>query len=98
MANNISLDGNISAAGQETSPILQGTVQIGVSTTDTVGFYGHTGISQPTNGTQAYAVSTYTGLTSTGVGFTVVSQFTNTMAQIAEMRNVLVNAGLMKGS
>lgn len=69
---------------------------VGESTTDPVGFYGTSGISQRASADQA-ALTAVTGLTA-GVGFTTTTGFSALIAQVEEIRATLVALGLMKGS
>lgn len=59
-------------------------------------FFGVTPIVQPSGANQA-ALTLTTGSTG-GVGFTTTTNFSAFVAQVQEIRNVLVNLGLMKGS
>lgn len=60
------------------------------------GFFTATPITQPAGANQA-ALTLTTGSTG-GVGFTTTTNFSAFVAQVQEIRTVLVNLGLMKGA
>ena len=65
MATNLILDGNMTVTGTQT---LSGSVAIGDASTDSIGFYGATKITQPTDASQAAVSSTaVAAVTSTAV-------------------------------
>jgi len=68
----------------------------GASASSTVGFYGVTPVTQPTNAAQA--ALTLTTATATGYGFSTSTGFNALIAQIENIRASLVLLGLLKGS
>jgi hypothetical protein len=68
----------------------------GASATSTVGFYGVTPVTQPTNAAQA--ALTLTTATSGGFGFVTSAAFNSFTAQLENIRASLVLLGLLKGS
>lgn len=69
---------------------------VGLSTTDTIGFYGTTPVAQRANAAQAQVVVT-TQASGNGFGFTTSAQIISLVGLVNEMQTVLVNLGLMKG-
>lgn len=70
---------------------------IGTSTTQLVGFHGTAGTVQRAAAAQA-AVATTAATTTTPFGYTTAAQADGIVALLNEIRTVLVNKGLMKGS
>lgn len=70
--------------------------QLGGASTDKVGFWGATPVTQPTNAAQA-ALALTTG-TASGFGFTTVTAFNAFTAQLENIRASLVTVGILKGS
>ena len=69
---------------------------MGQSTTEKISFHGVTPIAQPSGAAQVAAPAGGTGATA---GAYDTAAHRNTMiALVNEMRDVLINAGLMKGS
>lgn len=68
----------------------------GQGTTEKISFFGVTPIAQPSGAGQA-ALGT-TAATSPGYGFTTATQANGIVTLVNEIRSVLVNLGLMKGS
>jgi|KBSSwiStaDraftv2_1062776.scaffolds.fasta_scaffold111023_3 hypothetical protein len=68
----------------------------GASATSTVGFYGVTPITQPTNAAQA--ALTLTTAIGGGYGFNTATAFNAFTAQLENIRASLVLLGLLKGS
>jgi len=69
---------------------------IGASTTELISFYGVTPVAQAAGAAQGTFTTTLTQ--STGWGFLTSTAGNAAVALILEMRSVLVNLGLMKGS
>ena len=91
---------SLTASGATT---LNGNVALGNATTDTIGFYGVSAVAQQGNSAQAAvssqslsdtAQATYTQADMTKVQ----TELNDVTALLNEMRTVLVNLGLMKGS
>ncbi|HYF54044.1 MAG TPA: hypothetical protein VEA41_07285 [Salinarimonas sp.] len=70
---------------------------IGRFSTSKVGFFGATPIVRPSGAAQA-AISTSAVTSSSPVGFVTATQASALLQQVAEMRTVLVNLGLMAGA
>jgi len=79
------------------SPETEGGHQIGQDDGALVGFYGTTPIVQPSGADQA-AVGTAAATASSPYGFATSTQADAIVTLVNEMRSVLVNLGLMKGS
>lgn len=71
--------------------------QIGQSSSEKVGFYGTSPIVQPSSADQA-AVGTAAATTTSPHGYATGTQADAIVTLVNEMRDVLVNLGLMKGS
>lgn len=73
---------------------------IGSTLTSRIGFYGKAGTSQPASANQAaLTITAVNPTTCTGVvGFATTAAFADFVNQSNEMRNCLVNNGLMKGA
>ena len=72
---------------------------IGATLTSKVGFFGAAGTSQRTSGAQVtMTVSTFSAIGSGTVGFTSTTMASQLWAQIAEVRQTLVDLGVWKGS
>lgn len=72
-------------------------MRIGRSTSEKIGFYGVTPVAQRANAAQA-AVATTAATNTTPYGFSTAAQADSLVSRINEIRTVLVNVGLMKGS
>lgn len=72
-------------------------VRLGQSSADKIGFYGTTPIAQPSGAAQA-AVLTTAATTTTPHGYATGTQADAIVTLVNEMRDVLVNLGLMAGS
>lgn len=70
---------------------------LGQSTSDKISFYGVTPVVQRSGSSQA-ATATTAATTTTPWGFTTSTQANAIVTLVNEMRTVLVNLGLMKGS
>jgi hypothetical protein len=80
-------------------PTITGTVEIGSAVTDLVGFYGTTPADQPASESQAAAATTApVSISATQWGFSTSTQAAAVLTLTNEMRRVLVELGLMKGS
>lgn len=73
-----------------------GTV-LGQSSSDKIAFHGATPVAQRSGSAQA-AVATTGATNTTPYGFTTAAQADAIVTLVNEIRTVLVNAGLMKGS
>lgn len=92
---------------QEKVPQSDG-LQIGASATALVGFYGATPAAQRTNAAEALITDSSGGTAAPTTGVAAITATFNSaiianalatiLAQTNEMRTVLVNLGLMKGS
>jgi hypothetical protein len=71
--------------------------QIGTTTSQLIGFHGTAGTIQRASAAQA-AVATTTATQTTPWGFTTQAQADGIVTLVNEIRTVLVNKGLMKGS
>lgn len=69
----------------------------GQASDEKVGFFGTTPIVQPSSANQA-AVGTAASITTAAHGFATGTQADAIVTLVNEMRTVLVNLGLMKGS
>ena len=76
---------------------VSSSVRIGTTLTAKVGFWGAAGTSQRASATQATITITVTA-TSCGVGFVSTAAVSTVVEYLNEVRGVLVDAGLMKGS
>ncbi len=84
----------LTASGATT---LNGTVELGNSTADAVGFYGVTGVTQLTSASQA-AVGVTGATSTTPFGYTTSTQANAIVTLVNELRADLVSLGLIKGS
>lgn len=84
------------AIGVFTNLTATGNVALGDAVTDTIGFYGVTGIAQRAGSTQV--ALTITTATTAGFSFTTTTAFSNFVAQVEEIRATLVALGLYKGA
>lgn len=76
-----------------------GNVALGNQTSDTVAFYGATPQTQATSSNEAAAATTApVSVSATQWAFSTSTQPLTLLLLVAEMRTVLVNLGLMKGS
>lgn len=87
---NLALTGTLSVAGATT---LNGNVAVGDAATDEIGFFGATAIVQPASAAQAAV--TITDVSS--IDSDVDTNLDNLAALVNEIRDVLVDLGLMKG-
>lgn len=71
--------------------------QIATANTQKLGFWGATAIVRPSGAAQA-AVATTAATNTTPYGYTTAAQADGVITLLNEIRNVLVNTGLMKGS
>lgn len=69
---------------------------VGQNTSDKVGFWGVTPVTQPTNSAQA--ALTATTASSGGFGFSTSADFLAFIAQLENIRASLVTVGILKGS
>lgn len=76
---------------------VSSSVRIGTTTSMKIGFYGAAGTSQRASATQATITITVTA-TGCGVGFVSTGAVSTVVEYLNELRSVLVDAGLMKGS
>ena len=93
----LSIDGNITLADDK--DIIVGTTtgtNIGTATTQKIGFYGVTPVVQRASANQAAAPAGGTGATEGA--YDTAAHRDALIALVNEMRTVLVNLGLMKGS
>ncbi len=68
----------------------------GSGPTKKISFYGVTTIVQPSGAAQA-TLTAFSPMQTSPFGWSTSAQMLSTLAQITEIRNVLVNLGLMKG-
>ena len=87
---NLALTGTLSVAGAAT---LNGNVAVGNAATDEIGFFGATAIVQPASAAQAAVTITDVSSVDTDVD----TNLDNLAALVNEIRDVLVDLGLMKG-
>lgn len=71
--------------------------QMGKSATEKIGFYGVAPIVQPSGAAQV-TMTAFSPMQTSPFGWSTSAEMITTLAQITEIRNVLVNLGLMKGS
>jgi hypothetical protein len=84
MANNLTIDGNLTVGGTQTQ---SGSAVIGTGAASTLAFYGTTAVSQRSSSLQ----TTTNVVTSASFG-------TLQVAQLQEVQNALIGLGLIKGS
>lgn len=75
---------------------VAGDSQLGTAATNKVGFFGATPVAQRTAATQS-TLAAYT-LTTGGVGFVTTAQLQSVLDQLNELRAMMTQYGLWKGS
>lgn len=86
-----------SAAQITKTPKTDDGYMVGQSATDKVGFYGATPVAQASGVAQA-AVGTAAATKTSPAGYATTTQADALVALVNEMRSVLVDLGLMKGT
>lgn len=91
----LSITGALTVAGAAT---LNGNVVVGNAITDTVGFYGTTPITQRAGAAQAALSPASLTTSAGGFGFYTATLAASLVAQVEEIRAMLVAYGLAKGA